>query len=42
VSDIKICGYLLQNEKKSKSKFITNKFNDYIETFDLEKLIKKK
>jgi len=28
--------------KKSKSKFITNKFNDCIETFGLEKLTNKK
>jgi len=41
VSDIKICEYLLQNKEKSKSKFIANKFNDYIKTFGLEKLTKK-
>jgi len=38
---IKICRYLLQKKKKSKSKFIANKFNDCIETFGLEKLTKK-
>jgi len=42
MSGIKICEYLLQNEKKSKSKFIANKFSDCIETFGLEKLTKKK
>jgi len=41
VSSIKICEYILQNEEKSKSKYIANKFNDYIKTFGLEKLTKK-
>jgi len=41
VSGIKIYEYLLQNEKKSKSKFITNKFNDCIKTSGLENLTKK-
>ena len=41
MSSIKICEYILQNEEKSKSKYIANKFNDYIKTFGLEKLTKK-
>jgi len=41
MSGIKICECLLQNEQKSKSNFIANKFNDCLETFGLEKLIEK-